>query len=316
MSKSATEATPAQEPAAQPAADTTTTPAPSAAEFRAKSHATLNGTRTLSLAQSDLEFALGAGAAIVERSTLGAMLERSQLYAFAGKHRKDPAPVPIPRRSDGQMVIKRTHDEPSVDVDLLTLARIGRGHKLLDLVWRVSPLARKVLVAYHGERGARWGREMRDDNSGGAGNRDLAIYPLTEMGVKWVAALRSKFPLSGALMADEVLANEYAMAKRKRDDIRTHRLSRCAIEARALIGYAHEILESAASFQIDSARRIRRANVAAGRGRETVPRQQRPGSRVILRTAGGAVMHGPFRDVDLSTWQDVEQRGCQAEVVA
>jgi hypothetical protein len=288
-------------------------PAPSAEQFRAKAHSWLNR------ASSDVEFCLGSGAAIIERSTFGAMLERSQLYAFAGTGNSDDKPVPIPKRKDGQAKIKHTHEEPGYDIDFATLARIGRGNKLLDLVGSQSKLLRAVLVAYHGECGARWGRAEEKNNSGGVGNRDLSVYPLTAMGAKWIGALRSKFPLSGALRADEVLANEYVMGKRSsRDDLRMHRLSRCAIEARALIAEAHEVLEAAAQYQHNNARKIRAANVKADRvrARPLVDAKPQHGSRVLMRSSTGTVMHGPFPGIDMAAWNDVGQRGCLVEVVA
>lgn len=209
--------------------------------------------RRLAIAQADVEFALGKGYSQIDHSTFGIMLERAMLYGHDSDGR------PIPRATGESMKIKSQREEPSYDPDERTLERIGNGTTLLDLVGSQSRLLRATLIAFHGERGARFGRPMRDDNAGGVGNRDVAVYPLTTMGAKWIEALRSKFPLSGELRADEVLANEYVMGQRKRDDMRAHRLSRCAVEARALISEATEVLAAAAEYRSEAARRVRMA---------------------------------------------------------
>lgn len=216
------------------------------------------GPSVLARACADIEFALGSGGAKIERSTFGAMLERWALYSHDSDGR------PIPPATDHHMKVTRHHEEPGYDLDFGTLARIGRGLKLLDAVGAQSPLLRAALEAFHGERGARWGREAKADNSGGMGDRDVSVYPLTEMGRKWVRELRKRFPLSGALRADEVLANEVATQKRSpNDDMRRQRLRHCAVQARGLIAEAHSVLEATAWEQTQTARAIRRASVRA-----------------------------------------------------
>jgi hypothetical protein len=326
MSKSATAATPAQEPAEQPATDKTQTPAPTATDepipspstlvdqFRAKAHAWLNR------AQSDVDYALADGAAI-EGSTFGAMIERTAFYAFAGEHRFDTKPKRIPRRADGKMKIAAARDESGREIDFEKQARAGRGWKLLDLVGKVSPQARATLVAYHGILGAKFAQDPTDNGSGGVGNRDVAVYPLTATGAKWIPALREQSRKGGAahlanyMRDEELLANQYMAAKRKRDDIRMRKLSMCGIEARAMIAEAHEVLEGARMYLEDSAHRIRRTNVATYRGRDTLPTPTQMGTRVLMRSATGTVMHGPFTAIDASEWNDVGRRECLVQVV-
>jgi hypothetical protein len=273
-------------------------------------------TRTLARAQADLEYALGQGGALIERSTFGSMLERVLLYA-CDEHGK-----PIPPPPDDAIRIKHHHGEPGYDLDFSTLARIGRAHRLLDAVGsgQNGRLLRAVLEAYHGDRGARWARPFKADLSGGVGDRDVAIYPLTEMGRRWVRELRKRYPLSGALRADEVLANEFSLLKTgPNDDMRRMRLRHCAVQARGLLEEASRVLEVAAIEADTTRRQIRAATLAAERGQtkaaNDILESIRGGSRVIVRTATGRVLHGPFEALSAEAWNDVH-RGCLLEVVA
>jgi hypothetical protein len=234
-------------------ANDTPTPPPTAAEFRRKSHAWLNR------AQGDVEFLLGIGGTRVERSTFGAMLEQAELYSFARDSHGVVRPVP-PKTSDC-VPVKHQRQEPGYDLDFETMGKLGRANRLLDAVGRRAPILRYALEAYHGDRGERWGRPYKEDNSGGIDDRAVSLYPLTPMGRKWVTALRAKYPISGELRADEVLAQEVAMHRRAPiDDMRRQRLSRCAQQARALLEEAHAALAEAAQEQADTARCIRRAS--------------------------------------------------------
>lgn len=227
-------------------------------EFRAKSALRLGSpVALLARAQADIEFLLGAGGSRIERSTFGAMLEKAELYAFGEDGRA------LPKRTPGCMAIKHQQDEPGYDLDFATLAKLGRANRYLDAVGREKRVLREVLEAYHGDRGERWGRPYKQDNSGGVGDRFVALYPTTTMGRKWLGALRAKFPISGELRADEVLANEYAAQRSTMgDDMRRHRLFQCAEQARLLLTAAHVALQTAAVNADTTAREIRRTSIA------------------------------------------------------
>lgn len=247
------------------------------AEFRAKSALRLGSpVALLSRAQSDIEFLLGVGGSRIERSTFGAMLEQAELYAF------DDAGRPLPKRNAECMVIKHQKGEPGYDLDFAVLAKLGRANRYLDAVGREKRVLREVLEAYHGDRGERWGRPYKQDNSGGVGDRFVALYPITVMGKKWLGALRSKFPISGELRADEVLANEYAAQRSTpSDDMRRHRLFACAEQSRLLLAAAHAALQVAAVSADTTAREIRRTSLRMEQ-LTRVPWQER-----LIRSAGG-----------------------------
>jgi DNA-binding PadR family transcriptional regulator len=269
-------------------------------------------TRLLLRAQSDVEFLLGQGGSLIERSTFGSMLERVSLYAT------DENGKAIPPPPDDAIRIKHHHEEPGYDLDFETMRRLGRASSYLDAVGSQSRLLRATLEAYHGDRGARWARPYLQDNSGGVGDRDVAIYPLTEMGRKWVRELRKRYPLSGALQPDEVLAHEFARHKQTpTDDMRKARLRHCAVQARALLEEASRVLELVALEKARERSAIKAASkvLEALWERPLVTQTSQVGTLVLVRTSSGHALHGPYPGLDVAAWNDVG-RGCAVEVVA
>lgn len=231
-----------------------------------------NPTFLLSRAQRDIEFLLGHGGSMIERSTFGSMIETAEFYAYAKENRLDDRETPkrIPQRNTDCMAIKHQKGEPGYDLDFHTMERLGRANRLLDAVGRITVddvpvgrLYRRALEAYHGDRGERWGRPEKNSNSGGVGDRFVALYPLTRTGAGWVMALRAKFPLSGELRADEILANEYAAQRTSANEQRRVRLLHCAEQAKALLLSSHEALTAASMVADRTAMEIRRASLAA-----------------------------------------------------
>ena len=195
---------------------------------------------------ADLEWALGIGLTRFVRSPAGAMLDRLRMaagirVAVRDMWRRNARIVAEPwspgaegARIEPLSVVycRAAHGggEPSYEPSFEDLHRFGRVSRALT---RMPARLSAVLSAYHGDEGARWGRQS-------AAKRVYAVFPLTPTGRRWADRLRSDAIAAGydsALLLDsERLANE---ADGSLTDIGRARLERVTREAIELLTIAH-----------------------------------------------------------------------------
>lgn len=132
-------------------------------------------------AEAALDWYFGEGASLFERSTFGAMLERSSMYKvkrtvdpelMRARLEREPHEAPpgalTARPKSGQAPSSGYTPEESL------LSRYARVSRLVRAVLEQDELSAAVLGAYYGDIGARWGRSPY--------GRIFAVYPLTAAG--------------------------------------------------------------------------------------------------------------------------------------
>jgi hypothetical protein len=124
------------------------------------------------------------GASLPLRSTFGTTLERAYALAFDSEGRRLPASDAWTAGAALRAREQRRHAfEPAMDTEALRAARVSR--RLRTLGAQQGAVVR-VLEAYYGVVGARWGQTRH--------GRIFALYPLTPAGAAFVRSEVAKRP--------------------------------------------------------------------------------------------------------------------------
>ncbi len=159
--------------------------------------------------QALLQWFLGAGAIMFERTTMGHQLDRAELFS---RHHAQEASL---ARGDGSIYPRgELTAQPTAEVrqvngvapDDEALRRYARASRQLLAVERMDALSADVLRVYYGDEGAVWGgKEAR--------GRMFALYRFTDAGQKLLAPKKSgksngypRLEVSQALRLDNILA--------------------------------------------------------------------------------------------------------------
>lgn len=149
------------------------------------------------------------GQAVFERSTTGAILERSELFAYSGERdgrgrarrvKRHSIPDPTRRKREhaaepwdanpitAQPRASRSADPAGYEPDPDTLTSYADVSRALQVVERADPRAAAALEAYFGDHGARheWLASIARSakNARPAGGRMMALYHLTQAGAE------------------------------------------------------------------------------------------------------------------------------------
>lgn len=184
--------------------------------------------------QADLSWFLGEGLTIFYRSPFGATLERQMNARFDSRGKR------IPRVQDTwtTMPVKRDSYEPSYTPDDSALTRFARVSRKLRSLEASDPMSCRVLEAYYGDSGARWGRESV--------GRLFAVFPLTKRGGALIAQVRKRFETSVDIRDEEIIGTEADLQLRQPNDVRRMRLIKIRDEAEQLLLAAHKAWKAAA----------------------------------------------------------------------
>lgn len=143
--------------------------------------------------EAALDWYFGPGQAVFERSTMGGMLDRAELFSLPPELMR--VTVEITARPTG-------HPTPGggYSPDEGALGRYAWISRFVARVRAQDGLAADVLGAYYGDAGARWGRTPH--------GRIFALFPLTEGGRELLrrARKRTKTSDQGLSAADELAA--------------------------------------------------------------------------------------------------------------
>lgn len=221
--------------------------------------------------EAKLTWFFGRGQTAFERSTIGPMLARAELFGHAGELRYSEraagfelqaerlrrTPAPWASVTDGAIVYsgRELTARPTAEVrqasghtpNLADMERYAWVSRVLCAVERRSVLAYAVLEAYHGDLGLRWAREPKPGKA-------ASIYHLTQAGERLLAASAAEASKSGQPVIgspERRMANEIARAG-KSERVRVG-VARCDRQATLLLREAHE-LWSAVQQQLERGR--------------------------------------------------------------
>jgi hypothetical protein len=168
----------------------------------------------------DLEWYLGEGMCVFWRSTFGPMLERQ--HNLAKDHRGNWIPK---SKVDSWLTvaISPTQHEPSYTPSDEALSRFARVSRILREIEHTDPTSVRVLEAYYGDVGCRWGASDI--------GRIASVYPITKSGGMVVKAARAKYPTSADVKDDELIATDLYAQKQTPQDVRRARHTRMRDEA-------------------------------------------------------------------------------------
>jgi hypothetical protein len=181
----------------------------------------------------DLEWFLGLGITKCCRSTEGSVLERLLNSAFDSENNR------IPAMGDTWLLMmpKKVKNEPFYEMEFRDLYRIGRVSRILNRVAEAAPISARVLGAFYGDAGARWGRETH--------GRDASIWHLTATGQRLIETIRRRFPTSLDIRDDEVVVQDLLDQARSPNDLRERHHRKMRGEADILKVEAHRALAEA-----------------------------------------------------------------------
>lgn len=183
--------------------------------------------------ERDVSWFLSRGQISFERSTLGAMLERSELFSVAGGYPQQRAI----RDSDGRIIAYATGvtARPTAEVrapsgyvvDDSTLQLYAHVSAVLKRVERASPTAARVIETFFGDYGERWAPNELYGRLG-------SLFHLTAKGAAMVRDARkgpaAHFELSNAQRLEAIVAVHAA----KPTPERAEALARCQKQAAEL----------------------------------------------------------------------------------
>jgi hypothetical protein len=183
------------------------------------------GLRLSPYEEASLEWYFGPGAAQFERSTMGAMLERA--YAMSVDHKPDNDTIRarferLPHEPPAGEITARPTAELRQSAGYTpneqAMARFAHVSRRLRLVRAESAGAERVLAAYYGDVGCRWGRTAR--------GRIFAVLPLTQAGqnmLRKATKRTAKAPLI-RLTETEALENEVDLERLRPDPSRAQQI--------------------------------------------------------------------------------------------
>lgn len=191
--------------------------------------------------QAELQWFFGRGQTAFERSTMGGILDRSQVYdlnaireMYSKNGERSPYPHgPITARPTAELQSPPSH-EPD-DKALTRYARVSRRLIAMEKEWRLGVV---VLETFFGDVGARWADSDQ--------KRLFALYPLTLSGKRLLKADAKRHP-DRLAMPDHERIGVLALLERKPGQSKQARrvlLMQCEKQATALLSEAGRVWNS------------------------------------------------------------------------